>query len=68
MKPLLHWGQSLADARGKSAVLSSLLMKYRALISNTPGLVKELGIFWNNIASWQDNVFLVICGFGLPRG
>ena len=24
--------------------------------------VKELGIFWNNIASWQDNVFLVICG------
>ena len=24
--------------------------------------VKELGIFWNNIASWADNVFLVICG------
>lgn len=24
--------------------------------------VKELGIFWNTIASWYDNVFLVICG------
>ena len=26
------------------------------------GFVKELGRFWNNIASWHDNVFLVICG------
>lgn len=26
------------------------------------GFVKELGKFWNNIASWYDNVFLVICG------
>ena len=24
--------------------------------------VKELGIFWNNIASWSDNIFLIICG------
>lgn len=24
--------------------------------------VKELGIFWNDTASWSDNVFLVICG------
>lgn len=24
--------------------------------------VKELGDFWNNQASWQDNVILVICG------
>jgi hypothetical protein len=24
--------------------------------------VKELGIFWNAIAAWYDNVFLVICG------
>lgn len=24
--------------------------------------VKELGIFWNDIAVWYDNIFLVICG------
>ena len=26
------------------------------------GFVKELGRFWNNIASWHDNMFLIICG------
>lgn len=24
--------------------------------------VKELGIFWNDIAAWYDNTFLIICG------
>lgn len=24
--------------------------------------VKELGVFWNSIAAWSDNVFLIICG------
>ena len=30
--------------------------------SEYSGFVKELGKFWNNIASWYDNVFFIICG------
>lgn len=26
------------------------------------GFVKEFGDFWNRIASWYDNIFLIICG------
>lgn len=26
------------------------------------GFVKEFGDFWNNKASWYDNIFLIICG------